>query len=90
MSFNAGRNGIGVSGAYVLIHCDMGYEEKIISEIKSIKNVKEIQGVFGAYDIVVKVEAPSSEILEDVITTKIRRMDRIRSTLTLPIIAGQG
>lgn len=79
-----------MSAAYVLIHCDMGYEEQIISAIKSIKNVKEIQGVFGAYDIVVKVEAPSSDILEDVITTKIRRMDRIRSTLTLPIIAGQG
>ncbi|WP_268541126.1 Lrp/AsnC family transcriptional regulator [Candidatus Nitrosotenuis cloacae] len=79
-----------MSAAYVLVHCDMGYEESVISEIKSIKSVKEVRGVFGAYDIVVKVEAPSSEILEDVITTKIRRIDRIRSTLTLPIIAGQG
>ena len=69
--------------AYVLINCDLGSEDKVISELKSIKKIKETRGVFGAYDIVTKIEAPSSEMVKDIISSKIRRIDRIRSTLTL-------
>lgn len=69
--------------AYVLINCDLGSEDKVLSELKSIKKIKETKGVFGAYDIVTKIEAPSSEIVKDIISSKIRRIDRIRSTLTL-------
>ncbi|MBI5378089.1 MAG: Lrp/AsnC ligand binding domain-containing protein, partial [Thaumarchaeota archaeon] len=38
---------------------------------------------FGAYDIVVKVESPTVERLREVITWKIRKIEKIRSTLTL-------
>ncbi|CAE6493012.1 MAG: Lrp/AsnC ligand binding domain-containing protein [Candidatus Nitrosotenuis sp.] len=69
--------------AYVLINCDLGSEDKVLSELKSIKKIKETRGVFGAYDIVTKIEAPSSEMVKDIISSKIRRIDRIRSTLTL-------
>lgn len=80
---------IKLSRAYVLIHCDMGYAEPVIDYLKSIKSVREVRGVFGAYDIVVKAEAPTSGDLEDVVA-RIRKNERIRSTLTLPIIEGQG
>ncbi len=76
--------------AYVLINCDLGFEEDIISKLKTIDEVKEVQGTFGAYDIVAKVESDNVEKLRDVITRKIRKLDRIRSTLTLMIISGQG
>lgn len=69
--------------AYVLINCDIGAEEKVLSELKSIKKVKETDGVFWAYDIVTKIEAPSSEMLKEIISSRIRRINRIRSTLTL-------
>ncbi|MEM4252093.1 MAG: Lrp/AsnC ligand binding domain-containing protein [Candidatus Nitrosotenuis sp.] len=78
-----------MSCAYVLIHCDMGYEEHVIDFLKSIKGISEVNGVFGAYDIVVKAEAPTSDGLENVVAN-IRKNQRIRSTLTLPIIEGQG
>ncbi len=76
--------------AYVLINCELGFEEDIISKLKTIDEVKEVQGTFGAYDIVAKVESDNVEKLRDVITRKIRKLDRIRSTLTLMIISGQG
>jgi DNA-binding Lrp family transcriptional regulator len=69
--------------AYVLINCDLGSEDRVLSELKAIKKIKETRGVFGAYDIVTKIEAPSSDMVKDIITSKIRRIDRIRSTLTL-------
>ncbi len=69
--------------AYVLINCDLGYEAEVIDELKHLDNVKEAHGVFGAYDILTKVESDSVEHLRDVITWKIRKLNRVRSTLTL-------
>jgi len=76
--------------AYVLINCDLGSEEDIISQLKTIDGVKEVQGTFGAYDILAKVESEDVDKLRDTITWKIRKLDRIRSTLTLMAIPGQG
>lgn len=75
--------------AYVLINCDLGSEQKIIDQIKPLDGVKEIKGVFGAYDILAKIETPTAESLRDTITWKIRKIDRIRSTLTLMGVKGQ-
>ncbi|MSS85946.1 MAG: AsnC family transcriptional regulator [Thaumarchaeota archaeon] len=75
--------------AYVLINCDLGAEEFVISELKSIEGVTEVHGTFGAYDIIVKVKAELVEKLRETITWKIRKIIKIRSTLTLMGIEGQ-
>jgi len=76
--------------AYVLINCNIGSEESVISQLKEIDLVKEVHGTFGAYDIVVLVEADTVELLRETITWKIRKIEKIRSTLTLMAIEGQG
>ena len=76
--------------AYVLINCELGSEENVISQIKTIEGVKEVHGTFGAYDILVKIESDRVETLREVITWKIRKIEHIRSTLTLMGIEGQG
>jgi len=75
--------------AYVLINCDLGYEEQIIEELKHISDVNEVHGTFGAYDILAKVESANVKNLRDTITCKIRKLNRGRSTLTLIVIEGQ-
>jgi len=75
--------------AYVLINCDLGFDTEIIDEIKQLDEVKEAHGIFGAYDIIVKLESDNVENLKDVITWKIRKLNRVRSTLTLMTIEGQ-
>ena len=75
--------------AYVLINCEIGSEEKVIEELKTIDGVKEVHGTFGAYDILAKVESDQVETLRETITWKIRKIDKIRSTLTLTGIEGQ-
>jgi len=74
--------------AYVLINCDLGYEEQIIEELKHISDVKEVHGTFGAYDILAKVESDNVKNLRETITWKIRKLNRVRSTLTLMSIEG--
>ena len=75
--------------AYVLINCEIGSEEKVITELKTIDGVKEVHGTFGAYDVLAKVESEQVEALRETITWKIRKIDKIRSTLTLMGIEGQ-
>ena len=75
--------------AYVLINCDLGAEEDVIDALKEIDDVKEVLGTFGAYDIIAKVDADKVDTLRETITWKIRKIDRIRSTLTLMGIGGQ-
>lgn len=69
--------------AYVLINCELGSEKEVFSQLKSTNKITDTRGVFGAYDIVTKVEASSVELVKEIIATKIRGIDRIRSILTL-------
>ena len=75
--------------AYVLINCELGSEESIIQELKYLDGVIEVHGTFGAYDILAKIESPTVDVLRETITWKIRKIDQIRSTLTLMGIEGQ-
>jgi len=75
--------------AYVLINCELGAEEMVILELKLIDGVVEVHGTFGAYDILAKVESSQVEALRETITWKIRKIPKIRSTLTLMGIDGQ-
>jgi len=76
--------------AYVLITSDVGSEENIIKEIRGLDNVKEVEGTYGVYDIIVKVESNSMEALKNTITWKIREIPQLHSTITLMVIEGQG
>ena len=75
--------------AYVLINCELGSEEAIISQLKNLEGVIEVHGTFGAYDILAKIESSTVEALRETITWKIRKIEKIRSTLTLMGIEGQ-
>ncbi len=69
--------------AFVLITCQLGFEEDVINCLKHIDEVSEVQGTFGAYDIVAKITTEDRDRLRQVITQKIRKIERIRATLTL-------
>ncbi len=75
--------------AFVLVNCDLGSEEAIINDLKHIESVKEVHGTFGAYDIIAKIESSEREKLRETITWNIRKLEHVRSTLTLMGIQGQ-
>tara|TARA_B100000446_G_C10286891_1_gene246190 strand:- start:244 stop:504 length:261 start_codon:yes stop_codon:yes gene_type:complete len=80
--------------AYVLINSDLGSDESIIKKLKDIlsaeKDVKfEIQGVYGIYDIILKLTSSNAERLRSIITFKIRKIIQVQSTLTMTVIEEQ-
>lgn len=76
--------------AYVLINCDLGSEDDIIRELKKMPEAVEVSGVYGVYDIIAKVSSNSMEKLRETITWHVRKIDKVRSTLTMIVIEGQG
>ena len=70
--------------AYVLISCEVATEKSILAELKSLESAKEVSGLFGSYDIIVKLEAASEEELKDMVL-KIRNLKKIRTTVTLTV-----
>ncbi len=75
--------------AHVLINCDLGFEAEVMNQLKAIKGVSEARCVFGAYDVIAKIESSSREGIRNVVTSKIRKMDHVRTTLTLVGIESQ-
>ena len=80
--------------SYILINSDLGTDESIITKIKEVlaaeKSIQyEIQGVYGVYDIVLKLSSDDIDILRSTITNKIRKITSVQSTLTMMVIEGQ-
>jgi len=74
--------------AFVLINTEIGAEEEVVNELKKISYVKEAYVVYGVYDIVAKVEADSMEKLKEIVSWSIRRLEKVRSTLTMLVVSG--
>ena len=72
--------------AYVLINVEAGGEDDVFTALEKIDNVEESYFSYGVYDIIIKVKAESMEKLKEMVTSKIRSLNLVRSTLTLIIL----
>jgi len=72
--------------AFVLINAEIGAENEVLEDLKAIQEVKEAHMVYGVYDIITRVDAETLQDLKDVISLKIRRLDKVRSTLTMIVV----
>lgn len=75
--------------AIVLVNTDIGSEEEVLNKISNIEGVTEVYVVYGVYDLVVKVSASTTEELKDIISSKIRKLPNVRSTLTMIVVEGK-
>ena len=80
--------------AFVLINSDLGKDVEIIGKIKEIfdseKEIEyEVQGVYGVYDIVLRVSSNDSAKLRGMVTNQVRRIENVQSTLTMMVIEDQ-
>ncbi|MCD6242639.1 Lrp/AsnC ligand binding domain-containing protein [Candidatus Bathyarchaeota archaeon] len=72
--------------AFVLINTEIGAESEVLKLLKGIEGVEEAHAVYGVYDIVAKVKAETMDKLKEIVTWNIRRLDKVRSTLTMIVI----
>ena len=80
--------------AFVLINSDLGKDVEIIEKIKEIMETEkainyELQGVYGVYDIVLKVSSDDSHKLRSIVTNQVIKIENVQSTLTMMVIEEQ-
>jgi len=72
--------------AFVLINTEIGAEADVVKELRKIEGVEEAYTVYGVYDIVAKIRANSMDKLKEIVTWHIRRLNKVRSTLTMIVM----
>ena len=74
---------------YILVQCKIAHEMEVLKALLEIDIVKEAKGTFGYYDILVKIQAESHDIISETITKKIRSIPNVTTTTTLSIVPEQ-
>jgi len=69
----------------MLISCEIGEEQSLCSKLIEIPEIKNCLITFGSYDIVAEFVTDTSIEMNKIITSKIRKLQKIRSTITLRV-----
>jgi len=72
--------------AFILINTEIGSEGDVLKSLTAIEGIEEAYSVYGVYDIIVKIKAESMARLKDMVTWRIRRLNKVRSTLTMIVV----
>lgn len=72
--------------AFVLMNAELGSEDSLVNELKKLDSVKEVYQVYGVYDIVAQVEADTMDKVKEMITWKLRKLNGVKSTLTMIVM----
>jgi DNA-binding Lrp family transcriptional regulator len=72
--------------AFVLMNAELGSEDSLVNELKKLDSVKEVYQVYGVYDIVSQVEADTMDKVKETITWKLRKLNGVKSTLTMIVM----
>ena len=76
--------------AYFLLNVALNHEVEVIDKVKKLlseeKSVEyEVQGVYGVYDIIVKITADSDDKIRNYGLEKIKTIGEIQSTITMMV-----
>jgi DNA-binding Lrp family transcriptional regulator len=74
--------------AFVLVNAEIGSEDEVLEDLKNTQGVVGAWIVYGVYDIVAKIESDTMDKLKEIITTNIRGLENVRSTLTMIVVEG--
>ena len=72
--------------AFVLINAEIGSEEEVLKELNKVEGVVDAFVVYGVYDVVAKIRADTMDKLKDAVTWHVRRLNKVRSTLTMIVV----
>jgi DNA-binding Lrp family transcriptional regulator len=74
--------------AFVLVNTDPSYMDDVRQELLAIDGVLEAHMLYGAVDIIAIVQSDTMKELKEILTWKIRKIEKIRSSQTLIAMDG--
>ncbi len=76
--------------AFITIHCAKSDEANVMNSLDKIPEVIEADTLVGNYEIICKIAAPTYNDISGIISKKIRKINGIKSTITINVVNNQG
>ena len=75
---------------YFLLNVELNQELNVINKIKSILQTEDsitfdIQGVFGIYDIILRITSETDDALRNLALEKVKSIEKIKSIVTMMV-----
>jgi DNA-binding Lrp family transcriptional regulator len=74
-----------MTSAFLFINAELLFIEDVITKLKEVPEIVDVYKVQGIYDIIARVNSDTEEKLKELISERIRRIDRITGTVTVII-----
>ena len=71
--------------AIILLSCEIGTEHDLAKQLSKITEIKNVMITYGEYDIVLEATTEDAEKMDELITSQIRKLEKIRTTITLRV-----
>jgi DNA-binding Lrp family transcriptional regulator len=74
-----------MTSAFLFINAELLFIEDVINKLKEVPEIADVYKVQGIYDIIARVNLGTEEILKELVSERIRRIDGITGTVTVII-----
>jgi DNA-binding Lrp family transcriptional regulator len=74
-----------MTSAFLFINSEFLFREEVRNKLKEIPEIVDIYIVRGLYDIIAKVKLNTEEELKELVSERIRKVERITGTVTVII-----
>jgi DNA-binding Lrp family transcriptional regulator len=74
-----------MESVFVCINVELGSDQEVLDKLREIKEVQTAYQLYGVYDIIAKVQAETTSKLKEIVLHKIRKIPKVRTTLTMVI-----
>jgi DNA-binding Lrp family transcriptional regulator len=71
--------------AFLFINAELLFIEDVLNKLKEVPEIVDVYKVQGIYDIIARVNSDTEEKLKELVSERIRRIDRITGTVTVII-----
>ena len=74
-----------MTSAFLFINAELLFIEDVINKLKEVPDIVDVYKVQGIYDIIARVNSDTEEKLKELVSERIRRIDKITGTVTVII-----
>jgi DNA-binding Lrp family transcriptional regulator len=74
-----------MTSAFLFINAELLFIDDVINKLKGVPEIADVYKVQGIYDVIARVNSDTEEKLKELVSERIRRIDKITGTVTVII-----
>ena len=74
---------IGLVSVYIMVKVTAGKDKEVFAKIQKLKEIKEANVTYGAYDLILRVEFSTIEDVDEFVFNVVRRIPGVSETVSM-------